>query len=363
MKVFLFLGFLGATGLLFWSARKKFQVSGELTWHGFFTGLANRGTDLVFLVSAFVVAVFLFQFFSPLIEGLDSDSIIKSLLVLFFSGAIIAPVILILKKVIGKKEMIFVYGFSFLIFAFIVRAKVPGIFNMPECQFDLGIRVYIGLLFAIWVCSYWESKLQEKFALPFGFLLLATQFLWSGYLKTGSPWQEYLKEPEIITFIAALFGLLFIFYKKIEWRKRIGYWMFIFPAFIILFLQGLTIVLLLQFGGLSLEELAYRREVPQLVNLSVSDWRINKELGDLRIEIAELKKKKKEGIIKPSEKIDLNFTSRRALRLGVKKLELAKKEVSELKKELAQDDSLFWAQKRVWQDIVLPNYSNLKGGN
>lgn len=361
-KIFLFLGFLGAVGLLFWSARKKFQVDGELTWKKFFIGLTNRGTDLVFLVSAFVVAVFVFNFFSPLIEGLDSDSSLKSLLVLFFSGAIIVPAILVLKKIIGKKEMIFVYGFSFLAFALIVRAKIPVIFNISEPQFDFGVRVYLGALLVIWICSYWESKLQEVFALPVGFLILAVICLWSWQSKSGIPWQEYLKEPAIIKFLVALLVLQFLFYyAQDKWRKRIGYWGLMLPAFVALFLQGLTIVALFTFGGLSLEDLAFRRETASLIVLStVRASGDNSEIKDLRDQVSKIRGKISDGIHLPSEEIELPFLIERLLYLRKEQTKFASEERGELKKEYSPEESLFWAQKRFWKEMVLPNFKNLE---
>lgn len=369
-----FLVFLGAIIMVFWSVRKKFQVEKGLTLKGFFIGLTNRVLDIICVVSAFYAAVYLFNIFGPVLNWLGKDSVINLLLTMFFSVAIIAPIALILKNIVGEKERIFVYAFSVLTFALIVYEKVPLIFDVSECQFDLGIKVYLGVLLVVWICSYWESKLQEKFALPLGFLILTAGFLWVGQSRTGYSWQEYLQEPQIIIFIVALFGVQFLFYKKVEWRYRFGYRFIMFPIFLLTILHGFAVIALLYDGSLSLQELAYRREIPRLIEISVQAEENSEELakgiGDLRKKVADLQSKEKEGIIKNSEKIKLPFLSKELLVLEKEKMKLSKKQRGELVERFSPDNDLIWALKRVWQDIfwqnyVLPiyNYFTKKGGD
>lgn len=362
MSLIYFFGFLFAIGLLFWSIRKKFLLSEEdLTLKKIFIKLINRGTDLIILVSSIYIVSFLFGFFGPEIEKMDNTSFTKLVLMIIFMGVIITSIIIFLKKIVGEKEMIFIYGLSFLIFALMINAKLT-IFSEPEIY--LWVQVFIGALFAIWFCSHWADKFQDALALPIGFLILVVGFLYDGYLKTGS-WKDYLQEPQIIIFIITLLVLQFIFYKKVAWRRRIGYWGFMLPIFLFVFFQGLAIVALLWHGSLSLEELEYRCEVPQIVNLSVNEnWQVDGKLRELKMEIAEIKQDKKnsENGLLPSEQVNLKSACEYTIFLGAKKLELAKKEASELEEKSAQDNSIFWAQKRLWQDIILPNYHDLKGG-
>jgi hypothetical protein len=343
-----------------WPWLSQYQPADDSSWRTMLgKDLPQFLVNIIKIGSVLVGAVVFAALFNKPIEVMASDSFSKLIVI----AGLILVCFIALDRVLSKKvqnnERVLLWGTYGLVATLLLHSKVPHLTLDPN-TFLFGVGVYLIAMIGVWALCYW-SRMQNIAALPIAYALVVGTLVYDKYLNTGELLLDVTSPNWVLSAWPFLFanvgilGLMFVFYKKVNWRRRLAYP--ILFSFFVFFIgkNTMPVALLLtdDISGSSISgAMSFNKTRALYTKAMVAGIEVQGSKAENERRIKEIKEDLETGVIKDPTSAIKELSAKMSI---LQEIERRKKEVYKNRPEkMGWGEDFIEMVKEAWQEYATP---------